>query len=81
MEEETDTESGGEAVPISLVVKNPAIFGRSVSELSKLLEHREFVISRILRNDTNRIEIVAGNTVLKGMIRFLLLPQSMTWRR
>ena len=54
LEEETDTESGGEAVPISLVVKNPAIFGRSVSELSKLLEHREFVISRILRNDTNR---------------------------
>ena len=41
LEEETDTESGGEAVPISLVVKNPAIFGRSVSELSKLLEHRE----------------------------------------
>lgn len=34
LEEETDTESGGEAVPISLVVKNPAIFGRSVSELS-----------------------------------------------
>ena len=66
LEEETDTESGGEAVPISLVVKNPAIFGRSVSELSKLLEHREFVISRILRNDTNRIEIVAGNTVLNG---------------
>lgn len=65
MEEETDTESG-EAVPISLVVKNPAIFGRSVSELSKLLEHREFVISRIMRNDTNRIEIVAGNTVLNA---------------
>lgn len=66
LEEETDMEAGGEAIPISLVVKNPAIFGRSVSELSKLLEHREFVISRILRNDTNRIEIVAGNTVLNG---------------
>ena len=75
LEEETDTESGGEAVPISLVVKNPAIFGRSVSELSKLLEHREFVISRILRNDTNRIEIVAGNTVLNGDDKIFVIQE------
>ena len=59
---EADTES--EAVPVSLEVKNPAIFGHSVGELSKFLEHREFVISRIMRHGTNKIEIVSGNTVL-----------------
>ena len=52
------------AIPISLVVKNPAVFGKSVGELSTLLEHREFVISRIWRDSDKKIDIVSSATVL-----------------
>lgn len=54
-----------EAKPISLVVKNPAIFGKSVGELSNLLEHRDFVISRVWRNDNKKIEIASAATILQ----------------
>lgn len=53
-----------EAIPVSLVVKNPAIFEKKIAELSELLKHREFVISRIMYNDTHRVEIVSADTVL-----------------
>jgi putative transport protein len=52
------------AQPISLVVKNPAIFGKQVSEISALMKHREFVISRIWYNEGKNIEMVAADTVL-----------------
>jgi putative transport protein len=52
------------ARPISLAVKNPAIFGKAVSEISALMKHREFVISRIWYNDTRKIELVTADTVL-----------------
>ncbi|MCD7937900.1 MAG: putative transporter [Tannerellaceae bacterium] len=52
------------AIPMSLLVQNPAVFGKSLGELSSLLEHREFVISRIWHNDTHKIEIASANTVL-----------------
>ena len=52
------------AIPISLIVKNPAVFGKSVGELSSLLEHREFVISRIWRDSDKKIDIVSSSTVL-----------------
>ncbi|SEF42169.1 putative transport protein [Parabacteroides chinchillae] len=54
-----------EAKPISLIVKNPALFGKKVSELSNLLEHRDFVISRVWRNDNKQIEIASAATVLQ----------------
>ncbi len=54
-----------EAKPISLVVKNPAIFNKTVGELSALLEHREFVISRVWHDDTKQIEIASANVQLK----------------
>lgn len=41
------------------------MFKRKVIELAALLEHREFVISRIWRKATNKVEIVTGNTVLQ----------------
>ena len=63
LNEEADSATNG-AIPISLVVKNPALFGHTVIEFSKLLEHREFVISRIMPKGTNKISLVAGNTVL-----------------
>ena len=52
------------AIHISLIVKNPAVFGKSVGELSTLLEHREFVISRIWRDSDKKIDIVSSSTVL-----------------
>lgn len=52
------------ARPISLIVKNPAVFGHAISELSSILQHREYVISRILYNDTQKIEIAHADSVL-----------------
>ena len=53
------------AKPISLIVKNPAIFNKTVAELSNLLEHRDFVISRVWRDSNKQIEIASANTVLQ----------------
>lgn len=54
-----------EAKPVSLVVKNPAIFGKSVAELSSIMDHLDFVISRVWRNDNKQIEIASSGTVLR----------------
>lgn len=59
-----DSSHANEAKPISLVVKNPAIFGKTVGELSGLLEHRDFVISRIWHDNNKQIEIASANAVL-----------------
>lgn len=63
--EKEDTAHANEAKPISLVVKNPAIFGKSIGELSSLMEHRDFVVSRVWRNDNKQIEIASAGTVLQ----------------
>jgi putative transport protein len=47
-----------------LIVKNPAIFNRTIADLSHLLEHCQFVISRVLYNDNGRIEIGTGQSIL-----------------
>ena len=59
-----DASHTNEAKPVSLIVKNPAVFGKSVGELSNLLERRDFVISRIWHDSDKQIEIVSANTVL-----------------
>ena len=59
-----DSSHASEAKPISLVVKNPAIFGKTVGELSALLEHRDFVISRIWHDNNKQIEIASANVIL-----------------
>jgi putative transport protein len=59
-----DDSRASAARPVSLTVKNPAIFGRAVSEISALMKHREFVISRIWHNDSKKIELVTADTVL-----------------
>lgn len=59
-----DASHMNEANTVSLIVKNPAVFGKSVGELSNLLEHRDFVISRIWHDSDKQIEIVSANTVL-----------------
>lgn len=60
-----DASHTNEAKPISLVVKNPAVFNKSVGELSSLLEHRDFVISRIWHDDNKQIEIASANVLLR----------------
>lgn len=60
-----DSSHTNEAKPISLIVKNPAIFDKTVAELSNLLEHRDFVISRVWRDSNKQIEIASANTVLQ----------------
>lgn len=60
-----DSSHTNEAKPISLIVKNPAIFNKTVAELSNLLEHRDFVISRVWRDSNKQIEIALANTVLQ----------------
>ena len=60
-----DSSHTNEAKPISLIAKNPAIFNKTVAELSNLLEHRDFVISRVWRDSNKQIEIASANTVLQ----------------
>ena len=60
-----DSSHTNEAKPISLIVKNPAIFNKTVAELSNLLEHRDFVITRGWRDSNKQIEIASANTVLQ----------------
>ena len=60
-----DSSHTNEAKPISLIVKNPAIFNKTVAELSNLLEHRDFVISRVWRDSNKQIEIASANTILR----------------
>lgn len=63
--EKEDTSHANEAKPVSLLVKNPAIFGKSIGELSALMEHRDFVVSRVWRNDNKQIEIASAGTILQ----------------
>lgn len=60
-----DSSHANEAKPISLLVKNPAIFGKTVGELSALLEHRDFVISRVWHDSNKQIEIASANVLLQ----------------
>lgn len=71
LEEENKQIQG--ATPVSLIVKNPAIFGKSISQLCELLKHRQFVISRILYNDTNKVGLVSADTVLRENDRIFVI--------
>lgn len=59
-----DNSHTNEAKPISLVVKNPAIFGKTVGELSGFLEHRDFVVSRVWHDSDKQIEIASAGVKL-----------------
>lgn len=59
-----DNKHENEASPVSLLVKNPAVFGKTVGELSALVGDREFVLSRIWYNNSKQMEIVSADTVL-----------------
>jgi putative transport protein len=53
------------AHPISLVVKNPAVFDKSIGDLDRLLKGRELVVSRICYREDNRIDIAKAETLLR----------------
>lgn len=72
LEAEDDTHDR-EAHQLLLVVKNPALFGRTVGELSALMTHCEFVISRIRYCSDGRTEIVSGQTTLHEGDRVLVI--------
>ena len=72
LEAEDDTHDR-EAHPMLLIVKNPALFGRTVGELSALMTHCEFVISRIRYCGDGRTEIVSGLTTLHEGDRVLVI--------
>ena len=48
---------------ISLEVSNPAIYGKNIGEIHRLVE-RKFVISRILHHSNKEIEVASSNSVL-----------------
>ena len=58
------TKYENEPFPVSLLVKNPAVFGKTVGELSALVGDREFVLSRIWYNNSKQMEIVSTDTML-----------------
>ena len=60
-----DASHANAAKPISLVVKNPAVFGKTIGDLSALMAHLDFVVSRVWRNDNKQIEIASANTTLQ----------------
>ena len=48
---------------ISLDVCNPAIYGKNIAEIHRLIE-RKFIISRVLHSNTNIMEIASYKTIL-----------------
>lgn len=58
---------------LSLVVKNPAIFGKTIKELTPLLEKRKFIVSRILHNKNESIEIASSKTTLEENDRIFVV--------
>lgn len=61
--------------PLSLVVNNPSIYGKTVYELSQLLKGYHFVVSRIFHASTQEITTVGGNTVLQEGDRIFIITK------
>lgn len=61
------------ASSITLVVRNPALFGKTVGELSMLVKYHEFVLSRIWYHEKEKMEIVSPETVLHENDRVLVI--------
>ncbi len=56
---------------ISFEVNNPAVFGKTVKEIVALTDRR-FVVSRILHNETDKMEIASSKTVLQAKDRVFI---------
>ena len=63
---------------ISLEVTNPAIYGKTIGEIHRLIE-RKFIVSRVLHLNNEQIEIACSKTVLneKDKIFVATTPKNM----
>lgn len=68
-------ENPEETVKISLSIKNPAIFGKSILDIKKFID-RPFVISRVFRTSDD-ISIAGASTILQEGYRVLVILQKM----
>lgn len=76
LEKSTEQDEKG-LVPLSLVVNNPSVFGKSVSAISQLLKGHHFVVSRIYKHAEEEIFVVGPYTVLEENDKvFVIAPQS-----
>lgn len=77
-EAKLEEERAGEelsAIPISLQVTNPALFGHTVKSLTELLHGRTFVVSRIWKKETDEIHIATIDTVLSEGDRIFVITE------
>ena len=76
LEKSTEQDEKG-LVPLSLVVNNPSVFGKSVSAISQLLKGHHFVVSRIYKHAEEEIFVVGPDTILEENDKvFVIAPQS-----
>ncbi|MBD8388176.1 putative transporter [Dysgonomonas sp. BGC7] len=58
---------------LSLLVSNPAIFGKTIKDLAPLLSNRKFIVSRILHSENEQIEIASSHTKLNEGDKILVV--------
>ncbi|MBR8713822.1 putative transporter [Porphyromonas levii] len=63
------------AIPLSLEVQNPSLFGCNVESLTELLRGRHFVVSRIWKKATDEIQIAVTSTVLEEGDRIFVITE------
>lgn len=71
----SESENEDMPIPISLQVKNPAIFNKTVLQLSELLTGHRFVVSRIYKQCKNEIETVGPETLLEKDDKIFVIAQ------
>lgn len=67
-----------QAIALSLVVKNPAVFSKTLAEVRQLLKGHDYVISRTMDSRTNNISLAHSDTVLNENDRVFVItnPQN-----
>ncbi len=66
-----------ELTPLSLVVNNPSVFGKSVSAISQLLKGSHFVVSRIYKHKQEEVFEVGPDTILEENDKvFVIAPNA-----
>lgn len=73
--EEERAEEELSAVPLSLEVQNPSLFGCKVEALSELLQGRTFVVSRIWKKATDEIQIAVTSTILEDGDKIFVITE------
>lgn len=65
-----------QAAAASFIISNPNIFGRTIAEVMTGFEHGSVVISRHWDNETHKIVVAEGSTVLKENDRVFVIAQA-----